>query len=157
MKTFTIKREMIESLESDEDKLAFIDHVAALLTDRKPKIVTAGVAGEIFQDGLNVDLPEPLEGSPEFDSSNMGAAEYRRYSLVRAGFFPIDLNCGYADYKYKHIDDCMEENLMDMFVDIGTKSRRSKGKRDYAAFLKYMQDVLLWHKRQKIKTVATMM
>ena len=64
-------------------------------------------------EGLYVNLPEPLEGSPEFDSSNMCAADFRRFSFVRAGFFPVHLNCGYAAYEYKHRDDYSEEVMSD--------------------------------------------
>jgi hypothetical protein len=145
MKTLTIKREMVESLDSVESKLEFADVAIALLTDREP---TKGMTGEVLQEGLNDDLPEQIEGSPEFDSSNMGAAEFKRFSMVRAGFFPVHLNCGYADYRYKHWDDYSEDDLADMFSDVGIKGSRNKGKKNFVAFLNYIQDVLLWYRRR---------
>ena len=143
MKTLTIKREMVESLESDESKLDFANFVIASLTDRE---LTNGMTGEIYQEGLNHDLPEPLEGSPEFDSSNMCAAEFKRFSQVRAGFFPVNLDCGYADYRYKHRDDYSEDDLAEKFSDVGSKIWRSKGKKDFLIFLNYMQCVFLWYR-----------
>lgn len=144
MKTLTITRVMIESLDSVESKLDFANSVIALLTDCEPP---KGIFGEILQEGFNDDLPEPLEGSPEFDSSNMGAAEYRRFSMVRAGYFPVHLNCGYSDYAYKHRDDYSEEALSDMYSSIYNIIRRSKGKKDFLIFLKYFHDVLYWYRK----------
>lgn len=144
MKTLTITREMIESLDSVESKLDFADSVIALITDRKPIM---GMTGEKLLEGLNVDLPEPLEGSPEFDSSNICATEFKRFSWVRAGYFPMHLNCGYSDYTYKHRDDYSEEALLDMSSSIRSKIRQSKGKKDFLVFLDYFQDVLYWYRK----------
>lgn len=133
---------MVESLESDESKLDFANSVIALLTDREP---TKVMNDDIFQEGLNIDLPEPLEGSPEFDSSKMCAAEYKRFSLVRAGYSPVNLNCGYADYRYKQWDAYSHEDLVELFFNVGSKIRRTKGKKDYLVFLNYIRSVLGWH------------
>ena len=142
MKTLTIKREMVESLESDESKLDFANFVIASLTDRE---LTNGMASEIYQEGLNHDLPEPLEGSPEFDSSNMCAAEYKRFSQVRAGYLPMNLKCGYADYTYKHWDAYSHEVLVDHLFNVGYMIRRNKGKKKFLVFLSYIRSVLEWH------------
>lgn len=142
MKTLTIKREMVESLESDESKIDFANFVISSLTDREP---TNGMTGEIFQEGLNHDLPEPLEGSPEFDSSNMCAAEYKRFSQIRAGYFPVSLSCGYADYKYEHWDAYSHEVLVDYLFNVGCMIRRNKGKKNFLVFLNYIRTVLGWH------------
>lgn len=147
MKTLTIKCEMVDSLDSDESKLDFANSVITLLTDRQ---TVKSTTEEILTKGLNDDLPEPLEGSPEFDSSNMAAAEYKRFSMVRAGNFPVNLNCGYADYRYKHRDEFSEDELAEMFSEVGLKMYRSKGKRDFLVFLGYIQDVLLWYRRRAL-------
>ena len=49
MKTFTISRKMVESLESDESKLDFANFVISSLTDREPP---KGMNGEIFTRGF---------------------------------------------------------------------------------------------------------
>lgn len=145
MKTLTIKRDMVENLESDESKLAFANSVIALLTDREQP---SGPIIESLREGLTDNLPEPLDGSPEFDSSNMATAQFMRFSMVRAGFFPVTLNCGYADYKYKHLDDFSRDELIDLFGDVGLKKVRSKGKKDFVVFLEYIQKVLDWYLMQ---------
>ena len=144
MKTLTIKRDMVESLDSDESKLDFVNSVIALLTDREP---TTGMPGEIFQEGLNVDIPEPLEGSPEFDSSNMSAAQFKMFSMVRAGYFPVHLHRGYAYYTYKHRDDYSDDALLEMYSNISSKIRKSKSKKNFLVFLKYFDCVFWWYRK----------
>ena len=142
MKTLTITREMVESLDSDESKLDFIDSAIALLTDRDAQ------SGEIcqgLQKSINVDLPEPLEGAPGFDSSNMSATQIKIFSMVRAGYFPVHLNCGYADYKYKHRDEFSADELIDIYCDVSLKKNRSNGKRDFQVFLDYIRHVINWY------------
>ncbi len=144
MKTLTIKREMIEALESDESKLDFATAVIEILTVREP---ITGKTGRLLQDGLNVDIPKPLESSPEFDSSNMSAAQFKMFSMVRAGFFPVHLNCGYADYKYKHLDDYSDDELADLFCDVSSKIYKSKGKKGFLFFLNYLREVQMWYRK----------
>ncbi len=142
MKTLTIKSEMVESLDSDESKLDFANSLIALLTDLEAVKKTTS---ESLQDGLNVDLPEPMDGAPEFDSSNMVAPEFKRFSMVQAGFFPVRFDCGYAAYTYKHRDDFSDEDLLELYSDISTKIRRSKGRKDFLVFLNYIQCVFWWY------------
>ena len=52
MKTLTIKREMMEPLDSDESKLDFANSVIALFADHEAE---RGMVSEELQDGLNVD------------------------------------------------------------------------------------------------------
>ena len=149
MKTLTIKREMVESLDSDESKLDFANTIKSMFIEPEPS--TNSPTAKALHDGLNVDLPEPLAGSPEFDSSNMAAAEHKRFSMVRAGYFPVSLNCGYADYEYKHHHDFSRDEMIDMFCDVGSKKSRSKSKRDFIVFLDYIQQVLDWYlKKRKV-------
>ena len=143
MKTLTIKHEMVESLDSEESKLKFVDTLKSMFQEPEPS--TNSGTTKASYDGLNVDLPEPLPGSPEFDSSNMAAAEYKRFSMVRAGFFPVTLNCGYADYAYKHHEDFSRDEMIDMFCDVSSKKSRGKGKRDFIVFFDYIQQVLDWY------------
>jgi len=100
---------------------------------------------QLFARASNVDLPEPMDGLPEFDSSNMAAAEFKRFSMVRAGYFPVHLNCGYADYTYRHRDEFSRDGLIDMIGEVGFKKSRSKGKKDFHVFLDYIRQVLDWY------------
>ena len=152
MKTLTIKRDIIDALNSDESKLAFANSVIALFSD--PKKSPSGTVAEALTEGFNSDLPEPMEGAPDFDSSNMAAAEYKRYSMVKAGYVPAagkSLYCGYSEYEYKHLSELSEFEFSSLWRSAEYKLTQSKGKRDYAKFLKYLCDICSWFSFEKLK------
>ena len=147
MKTLTITRKMVKELDSAESRQDFFDSViTTLLTDHE-------VTNARLQEGLNVDLPEPLEGAPGFDSSNMSATQIKIFSMVRAGYFPVHLNCGYSDYRYRHLDAFLDDSMFDDFWEtrslISRKISQSKGKESFLIFLNYMLSVLSWYCRNK--------
>jgi hypothetical protein len=145
LKTLTIKQDMIDSLDSDKKKLEFANSVINLFSDSK---TTTGsrLDQELFN-GLNPDIPKPMDGAPDFDSDNMSAPEFRRYSLLRAGYVPAGskgLNCGYSDYEYKHLSTLSKPEFDDLWRSVGIRVKQSKGKRDYLKFLKYVGDIYSW-------------
>jgi hypothetical protein len=151
MKTLTIKRDIIDSLDTDESKLEFANSVIALLSD--PKKSSSGKIDEALSSGLNSDLPEPMAGAPDFDSSNMSAPEFRRYSLLRAGYVPAGgkrLDCGYSEYEYKHLSDLSERKFESFWKEAGAMIKQSKGKRDHVKFLQYLHDIYRWFFTKKI-------
>ena len=151
MKTLTIKRGIIDSLDSDESKLEFANSVIAMLSD--PQKPSSGKIDEVLSSGLNSDLPEPMVGAPDFDSSNMGAAEYKRYSMVRAGYVPAGgkgLNCSYDKYEYKHLSELSEIEFDSHWNSAISKIKQSKGKKGYVKFLEYLCDIYYWFSLQKL-------
>jgi hypothetical protein len=109
LRTLTIKQNVIASINSDEKKIKFANSVIGLLSDSER--TTDSKFDEVLIHGLNTDIPIPMQGAPEFDSKNMSAPEFRRYSLLRAGYVPAGgnglfgpLDCRYSDYKYKHLN-----------------------------------------------------
>ena len=153
MKTLTIKRGIIDSLYSDESKLEFANSVIALLSD--PQKPSSGKIDEALSSGLNSDLPEPMVGAPDFDSSNMSASGFKMYSMVRAGYVPAGgrgLNCRYSEYEYKHLSELSEIEFDSLWSSAGYKLTQSKGKRDHAKFLKYLCDICSWFSFQKLKS-----
>ena len=151
MKTLTIKRDIIDSLDSDESKLAFANSVIAALSD--PKKSPSGTVAEALTEGFNSDLPEPMDGAPDFDSSNMAAAEYKRYSMVRAGYVPAagkSLYCGYSEYEYKHLSELSEIEFDSHWESAISKIKHSKGKKDYIKFLEYLCRIYSWFYLNKV-------
>jgi hypothetical protein len=151
MKTLTIKRDMIDSLDSDESKLAFANSVIALLSD--PQKPSSGKIDEALSLGLNSDLPEPMAGAPDFDSSNMAAPEYKRYSMVRAGYVPAGgkgLYCGYSEYEYKHLSELSEIEFESLWSSAAYELTQSKGKRNHAKFLQYLYEICRLFSLQKL-------
>ena len=146
MKTLTIKQDIIDSLDSDKKKLEFANSIIDLLSDSKK------TTGSRF-DGLIPDIPKPMDGAPDFDSENMSASEFRRYSLLRAGYVPAGskgLNCGYSDYEYKHLSTLSKPEFDGLWQSVGIRVKQSKGKRDYLKFLKYVGDIYSWYFRKFI-------
>jgi len=155
MKTLTIKRDMITSLDSDESKLEFTNQVIALLSD--PNKISSGKIDEALIEGLNLDIPEPMRGTPDFDSSNMAAAEYKRYSMVRAGYVPAGgrgLNCSYDEYEYKHLSELSEGEFESHWDSAILKLKQDWKKKDYAKFLKYLCDIYGWFYSNKVSSSA---
>lgn len=132
MKTLTIEHSMVETLDSDDSKLEFINSIITLLTDGK-------TANNSLSNGLNVDLPEPLDGAPVFDSKNMGVTEVRRFYMLQAGHVPVSLDCGYADYKYKDIRDMSDDELFRYLICVNKKIKSTKDKRNFLNFLNHIQ------------------
>lgn len=148
MKTLTIKKADIASLDSDESKLEFVNTVIALLSGSE-ETLTCMPDGALSM-GLNSDLPEPMEGAPDFDSNNMSAPEVRRYSFLRAGYVPKNLNCGYSGYEYLHLRTLSKPRIDLFWRSAGFKLKESKGKSDYVTFLRYLYDIYSWYYRNKI-------
>ena len=151
MNTLTIKQDIINSLDSDESKLEFANSVIAMLSD--PQKPSSGKIDEALSSGLNSDLPEPMVGAPDFDSSNMGAAEYKKYSMVRAGYVPAGgkgLNCGYSEYEYKHVSELSESEFESHWNSALSKSKHTKGKKDYIKFLEYLCRIYSWFYLNKV-------
>jgi hypothetical protein len=143
MQTLTIKQDSIKSLDSDESKLDFANSVIELLSD--PKKSSSSEINEALSEGLNVDLPEPMEGAPDFDSSNMIAPEYKRYSRLKAGYVPKRLYCSYAEYEYKHLSELSQSEFDDKWKSVGVKIEHSKGQRDHVKFLEYLYEIYRWY------------
>jgi len=135
MKTLTIKQEMVDELDSDENKLRFANDIISVFTEHEP--ITSSDTVEALRDGLNVDLP-PLQIRAEFDSKNMGVTEIRRYHLAQSGYVPVSLDCGYKDYKYRRLDNMSDSELRSFFLMVEAKMSRSKGKRAFLKFLRYL-------------------
>ena len=151
MKTLTIKQDSIKSLDSDESKLEFANSVITLLSD--PKKISNSEIDKALSNGLNSDLPEPMDGAPDFDSSNMIAPEYKRYSMLRAGFVPAGdkgLDCSYSEYEYKHLSDLSESQFESQWKSAVSKIKQSKGKRDLVKFLEYLCSIYSWFFTKKI-------
>ncbi|WDP91090.1 MAG: hypothetical protein HUN04_15860 [Desulfobacter sp.] len=145
MKTLTIKQNMIKSLDSDESKLEFANTVIALISGSEKTV--KGEFKHILSKGLNTDIPEPMEGAPDFDSSNMAAPAFRRYSLLKAGYVPAGykgLNCGYSGYDYRHLSTLSESEVNFLWRAAEGKLKQSDGKRDYTNFLKYLCEIYSW-------------
>lgn len=152
MKTLTIKQDIIDSLGSDESKLEFANSVIALLSDSEDP-QQSSQNGEALSQGLNSDLPEPMKGAPDFDSGNMDAPEFRRYSLLMAGYVPAGkngLNCSYSDYEYRQLSDMTEHEIESLWNMAAAKIKQSRGKRDYVKFLNYLCDIYYWYFTKKI-------
>lgn len=151
MKTLTIKQDIIDSLDSDDSKLEFANTVIALLSGSEK--TSTGMPNDALSGGLNSDLPEPMEGAPDFDSKNMSAPEFKRYSLLRAGYVPAGtrwLNCGYSEYEYQHLRTLSKLQFDLFWRAAGFKLKESKGKRDYVAFLRYLCDIYSWYFQKSI-------
>jgi hypothetical protein len=150
LRTLTLKQNVIESLDSDEKKLEFANSIIGLLSDSKR--TTGNKIDEVLINGLNTDIPIPMLGAPDFDSKNMSAPEFKRYSLVRAGFVPAKVNgligpldCPYSDYEYEHLSTLPEFKFDYIKRLVKIKITESKGKRDYLKFLKYLDEVFGWY------------
>ena len=151
MKTLTIKQESIDSLDSYKSKLEFANSIIILLSNSEQTLNSE--IDESLSDGLNSDLPEPMAGAPAFDYSNMGAAEYKRYSMVRAGYVPAGgkgLNCSYDKYEYKHLSELSEIEFESHWNSAVSKIKQSKGKKGYVKFLEYLCDIYYWFSLQKL-------
>ena len=151
MKTYTIRQKEIEPLDSDKSRLEYINHIIALLSD--PPKSLSGKVDEALSTDLNSDLPEPMEGTPDFDSSNMGAAEYKRYSMVRAGYVPAGgkgLYCGYSEYEYKHLSELSEIEFDSHWESAVSRIKHTKGKKDYIKFLEYLCRIYSWFYLNKV-------
>lgn len=136
MKTLTIMRDTIDLLGSDESKLEFANSVISLFTDSES---TDSTTNYRLQNGLNVDIPEPLDGAPLFDSKNMAASQFKRFSMVRAGYVPATLDCGYEDYSYLKLKDMSDNELIKYLKYVELKILHSKGKREHLKFLNYIR------------------
>ncbi len=143
MKTITIKQADIASLDSDESKLKFINSIIALLSGSE--IISTDISYDTLSGGLNADIPEPMEGAPDFDSSNMNAPEFRRYSLLRAGYVPKNLNCGYSRYEYIYLGDLSYDEIDSLWDSAISKIKLNWKKRDYGQFLKYLCEMYTWY------------
>jgi len=143
LKTLTIKQADIDSLDSDESKLEFVNSVIALLSGSE-KTLNAKLDDELSL-GLNPDLPEPMEDAPDFDSNNMCAPEFRRYSFLKAGYVPKSLYCSYSKYAYCHLSDLTYDKIFDLMSSASLKIGQSKGKRDYLKFLTYLCEIYKWY------------
>jgi len=143
LKTLTIKQDIIDLLYSDKSKLDFANSVIALLSDTEQ--TSGNKIDEALGEGLNSDLPEPMDGAPDFDSSNMGAPEFKRYSLLKAGYVPKSLYCGYSEYKYKHLSELSKLQFDTFWDSASSMITHSKGKRDYVKFLQYLCDIYKWY------------
>lgn len=155
MKTLTIKQNIIDALDSDEKKIKFANSIIGHLSDSER--ATDSGFDEVLINGLNTDIPEPMDGAPEFDSKNMSAPEFRRYSLLRAGYVPAgdnglfgSLDCPYSDYIYKHLSTLSKPEFDKLWQSVGSKIKQSKGKRDYLKFLKYLGEIYSWYFRKFI-------
>lgn len=136
MKTLTIKKEMVEGLDSDERKLEFANTVISMFIE--PETTINSLTAKGLCEGLNVDLPALRIGAA-FDSKNMGAAEVRRYHMTQAGYVPVDLDCGYDDYKYRYLDNMSDSEVRTFIASVDRNVRHSTGKRDHLKFLRYIR------------------
>jgi hypothetical protein len=155
LRTITIKQDIVDSLDSDQQKIEFANSVIGLLSDSIR--TTDRQHDEVLINGLNQDIPEPMDGAPEFDSANMSAPEYKRYSLLRAGYVPAggnglfgSLDCPYSDYIYKHLSTLSKSKFDYLRQSVESKIKQSKGKRDYLKFLKYLGEIYSWYFRKFI-------
>ena len=145
MKTITIKKDIIDSLDSDKSKLAFANSVITLMSGSEQN--SSNKITEALSNGLNSDLPEPMDEAPDFDSSNMGASEFKRYSLLKAGYVPAGrkgLDCGYSDYEYKHLSGLSKLEFDFFRSSVWSKIDESKGKKGYVKFLRYLVKIYSW-------------
>ena len=148
MKTLTIKQKELPPLDTDLEKIEFADSVKAILFGSEPNQTNEQV--ETLQKGLNDDIPEPMKGAPEFDSSNMTAPEYRRYSLARGGYVPKWLHYGYAEYEYIHLSELSERDFESRRKSAVSDIKYHKGKRDHVKFLQYLCSIYTWFFTKKI-------
>ena len=151
MNTLTIKQDIIDSLGSDESKIEFANQVIAALSD--PEKISCSKIDEALIEGLNSDLPEPMEGAPDFDSSNIGASGFKMYSMVRAGYVPAGgkgLNCSYDKYEYKHLSELLESEFELHWEYAISKIKHTKGKKDYIKFLEYLCKIYSWFYFNKV-------
>lgn len=145
MKTLTIKQDIIDSLDSDKKKLEFANSIIDLLSDSEK--TTGSKHDEILLNGLNAEIPIPMDGAPDFDSDNMSAPEFRRYSLLRAGYVPAGirgLDCSYSDYEYKHLSTFSKFEIDSLWELTISKLQQNWKKRDYSKFLRYLCDIYGW-------------
>lgn len=149
MKTLTIKQNAIDSLDTDKKKLEFANSIIDFLSDSKK--TTNNKLDEVLINGLNTEIPEPMDGAPDFDSDNMSAPEFRRYSLLRAGYVPAGgnglfepLDCPYSRYEYKHLSTLSRSKIDYLWRSVESKIKQSKGKRDYLKFLNYLRFIYSW-------------
>ena len=155
MKTYTIRQKEIEPLDSDKSRLEYINQIIALLSD--PEKTPSSKIDEALIDGLNYDLPEPMGGAPDFDSSNMSASGFKMYSMVRAGYVPAGgkgLNCSYIEYEYKHLGELSEIEFESLWSSAAYELTQSKGKRDHANFLQYLYEICRLFSLQKLMSSA---
>ena len=146
MKTITIKQDIIDSLNSDKSKLEFANSLIALMSDTEQ--TPDNKIDEKLINGLNSDLPEPMDGAPDFDPNNMSAPEFRRYSMLRGGYVPAGgkgLYCGYSEYEYKHLSELSQLEFDFYRSSVWSKIDESKGKRGYVKFLNYLCDIYSWY------------
>lgn len=150
MRTITLKQNIIETLDSDEKKLEFANSVIGLLSDSKT--TTDSSIDEVLINGLNTDIPKPMEGAPDFDSDNMSASEFKRYSMVSAGYVPAggngvigSLDCGYSAYKYKQLTTLSRVEIDSLWHAAIEKLKQNWKKRSYAKFLSYLCDIYYWY------------
>ena len=136
MKTLTIKQELVEGLDSDERKLEFANTVISMFIEPEP--TTNSLTAKGLYEGLNIDLPKLRIGAP-FDSKNMGVADVRRYHMTQAGYVPVNLDCGYDDFKYRCLDEMSDSEVRSFSASVDRKICHSTGKRDYLKFLRYMR------------------
>jgi hypothetical protein len=145
LKTLTIKQDIIDKLDSDKSKLEFANSVITLMSGSGQTL--SNKFDEALGEGLNSDLPEPMDGAPDFDSSNMSAPEVRRYSLLKAGYVPAGrkgLNCGYSGYEYKHLSDLSQLEFDFFRSSVWSNIDESKGKKGYVKFLRYLVKIYSW-------------
>ena len=98
-----------------------------------------------------------MAGAPDFDSSNMAAPEYKRYSMVRAGYVPAGgrgLYCGYSEYQYKHLSELSENEFKSHWDSAVSKIKHTKDKKDYIKFLGYLCKIYSWFYFNKVSPSA---
>lgn len=136
MRTLTINHEMIDALDTDAAKLEFANNVISMFKDAEPE--TKSLNAQALYKGLNRDLPS-LRIGVSFDTKNMGAAEVKRYHMVRSGYVPLSLDCRYEDYEYRFLDNMSDSEVRSFIAALCRKISHCKNKRDYRNFLWYMR------------------
>ncbi len=98
-----------------------------------------------------------MAGAPDFDSSNMAAPEYKRYSMVRAGYVSAGgkaIYCSYSEYEYKHLSELSESEFDSQWNSAVSKKKQCKDKRDYVKFLGYLCKIYSWYYFNKVSPSA---